>query len=102
MVGVPDEKWGERVEAFVVADAGATAAGGSGAGGQHAGEALAAEALEEQLDALCLSHISRYKRPKRYWRVEELPKTSLGKVPKALLEELRRREELRSEEKTQG
>jgi len=60
--GRPDEIWGESVVAYVV------------------GEAPSAE-----LDALCLSRIARFKRPKTYVFVEALPKNSYGKVLKTEL-----------------
>jgi fatty-acyl-CoA synthase len=59
VVGAPDEDWGEVVVAFVV------------------GTASAAE-----LDAHLLERIARFKRPKRYEFVDELPKNSYGKVLK--------------------
>jgi len=37
---------------------------------------------EAELDALCLQHIARFKRPKRYFFVDELPKNATGKVLK--------------------
>ena len=40
-----------------------------------------------ELDALCLEHIARFKRPKEYRFVAALPKNNYGKVVKA---ELRR------------
>ena len=40
-----------------------------------------------QLDALCLEHIARFKRPKRYRIVESLPKNNYGKVLKTVLRE---------------
>ncbi|BCO38340.1 AMP-dependent synthetase [Mycobacterium heckeshornense] len=64
VVGVPDAEWGEIVVAFIV---GAT--------------------KPEDLDAHLLQRIARFKRPKRYVIVEELPKNSYGKV---LKRELRR------------
>ncbi|MCW5752979.1 MAG: long-chain fatty acid--CoA ligase, partial [Alphaproteobacteria bacterium] len=69
VVGRPDPEWGEEVVAFVVAR-----------------EGMRPEAAE--LDRLCLDHIARFKRPKRYWFVETLPKNNYGKVLKT---ELRRR-----------
>jgi long-chain acyl-CoA synthetase len=68
VVGAPDPEWGEVVVAFVVPRAGATldAAG---------------------LDAVCLQHIARFKRPKRYEIVEQLPKNNYGKVLKTALRE---------------
>jgi fatty-acyl-CoA synthase len=59
VVGAPDPEWGEVVVAFVV------------------GSASAAE-----LDVHLLERIARFKRPKRYEFVDELPKNSYGKVPK--------------------
>ena len=64
VVGAPDEEWGEVVVAFIV------------------GTADAAE-----LDAHLLERIARFKRPKRYHHVDELPKNSYGKVLKRALRE---------------
>lgn len=69
VVGAPDHEWGERVVAFVV---------------PRVRDALNAD----MLDALCLSHIARFKRPKQYIFVDELPKNNYGKVLKT---ELRKR-----------
>jgi len=63
VVGQADPDWGEVVVAFVV------------------GAGLSAEAL----DALCLEHIARFKRPKRYHFIDHLPKNSYGKVLKTAL-----------------
>jgi long-chain acyl-CoA synthetase len=68
VVGVPDDEWGECVVAFVVPREGA-------------------EVDTAALDARCLDAIARYKRPRRYVVVEELPRNSAGKVVK---NELRR------------
>jgi long-chain acyl-CoA synthetase len=38
-----------------------------------------------ELDRLCLDHIARFKRPKEYRFVEQLPKNHYGKVVKAEL-----------------
>jgi fatty-acyl-CoA synthase len=59
VVGAPDAEWGEVVVAFIV------------------GAARPAE-----LDAHLLQRIARFKRPKRYLTVEQLPKNSYGKVLK--------------------
>jgi long-chain acyl-CoA synthetase len=66
VVGAPDPDWGEAVVAFVVA---------------RDGEAVP----ERELDALCLEHIARFKRPKAYRFVAELPKNNYGKVLKTEL-----------------
>ena len=68
VIGVPDEKWGESVLAAVV---------------KHEGHL----ADEKELDLFCLEHIARFKRPKRYVFVEELPKNATGKVLKRTLRE---------------
>ena len=68
VVGAPHSEWGEEVVAFVVARPGA-----------H----VSAEAL----DALCLEHIARFKRPKRYLFLDALPKNNYGKVLKTALRE---------------
>jgi fatty-acyl-CoA synthase len=59
VVGAPDAEWGEVVVAFIV-------------GSAQAGE----------LDAHMLQRVARFKRPKRYLFVGELPKNSYGKVLK--------------------
>jgi long-chain acyl-CoA synthetase len=66
VVGAPDPEWGEVVVAFVVMQPGAAA-------DEHA------------LDAHCLAHIARFKRPKLYRFVEALPKNHYGKVLKTAL-----------------
>lgn len=66
VVGAPDPEWGEIVVAFVVAAEGA------------APDPAA-------LDAACSAEIARFKKPKRYVFVEELPKNNYGKVLKTEL-----------------
>ena len=39
----------------------------------------------DALDALCLDHLARFKRPKRYVTIEALPKNSYGKILKTEL-----------------
>jgi long-chain acyl-CoA synthetase len=68
VVGQADAEWGEIVIAFVVP---------RGAAPDTA-----------ELDALCLDHIARFKRPKRYVMVESLPKNNTGKVLKTRLREM--------------
>jgi fatty-acyl-CoA synthase len=68
VVGVPDEKWGERPKAFVIT---------------KAGQALS----EEELIEHCRSKIARYKAPREVEFVVDLPKTSTGKVQKFALRE---------------
>jgi long-chain acyl-CoA synthetase len=75
VIGVPDEEWGERVVAYVVAGTDSTVD-------------VAA------LDARCIDAIARHKRPKEYRIVEELPRNSAGKVLKKELRELHAHEEV--------
>ncbi len=63
VIGEPDTDWGEQVVAVVALKPGAN---------------VDASAL----DAFCLQHIARFKRPKRYRFVDELPKNATGKVLK--------------------
>jgi fatty-acyl-CoA synthase len=59
VVGAPDAEWGEVMVAFIVG------------------------AVEpDELDAHLLQRIARFKRPKRYLAVDQLPKNSYGKVLK--------------------
>jgi acyl-CoA synthetase (AMP-forming)/AMP-acid ligase II len=74
VIGRPHPDWGEEVVAFVVARPGTSVPPGT-------------------LDALCLDHIARFKRPKDYRFVESLPKNNYGKVLKTEL-----REKLQTEE----
>ncbi len=69
IVGKPHPEWGEEVVAFVVPKAGY-------------------EIRKEELDALCEHNIARFKRPKHYVCLNELPKNSYGKVLKAGLRKL--------------
>jgi len=63
VVGRPHPEWGEEAVAFVVRRGGATVG-------------------PAELDALCLAHIARFKRPKDYRFVEALPKNNYGKILK--------------------
>ena len=69
VVGRPHPEWGEEVVAFVVVRS-------------------AVRVTEKVLDAHCLDHIARFKRPKAYRFVETLPKNEAGKVLKTALREL--------------
>ena len=68
VIGVPDEKWGERPKAFVVLKPGATA-------------------TEEELLDHVRGRIARYKAPREVEFVDALPKTSTGKTQKFALRE---------------
>jgi acyl-CoA synthetase (AMP-forming)/AMP-acid ligase II len=72
VVGRPDPEWGEAVVAFIVAR------------GEPPSE-QELDNLRDELDRLCLSYIARFKRPKEYRFVAELPKNNYGKVVKSEL-----------------
>ncbi len=73
VVGRHHPDWGEEVVACVVARTGADTA-----------------ALERELDARCLESIARFKRPKAYVFLAELPKNNTGKVLKTVAARARR------------
>jgi 2-furoate---CoA ligase len=74
VIGEPDERWGQRVVAFVVA----------------AAPGLTAEAL----DAHCRGGaLAPFKRPRRIVFVDEIPKTASGKVLRRLLRDDRHAEQ---------
>ena len=68
VLGSPDPEWGETVVAFLVLQVGA-------------------HVTTEMLDQHCLAQMARFKRPKRYLFVPELPKNNYGKVLKTVLRE---------------
>ena len=68
VIGVPDEKWGERPKAFVVLKPGATA-------------------TEDELLEHVRGRLARYKAPREVEFVDALPKTSTGKTQKYALRE---------------
>jgi acyl-CoA synthetase (AMP-forming)/AMP-acid ligase II len=80
VVGIPDEKWGERPKAFVVLREGR-------------------EATVADIVAHTRERIAKYKVPERIEFVTELPKTSTGKIQKF---QLREREWSGRESRIQG
>ena len=64
MLGIPDERLGERVIAAVQLADGAAAV------------------PEDELKALCAASLARYKIPERVHFVERVPRNSLGKIVK--------------------
>ena len=69
IVGRPSSHWGEEVVAFVVCKDGTTL-------------------KEIELDEICIANIARFKRPKHYRFLKELPKNNYGKVLKTQLREM--------------
>jgi len=68
VVAIPDDKWGERPKAFVAPRPGQTA-------------------TEQEIIRFCKSRIARFKAPAAVEILDQLPKTSTGKVQKFLLRE---------------
>jgi fatty-acyl-CoA synthase len=68
VVGVPDERRGEEIVAFVKLLPGESAA-------------------EVDLAAWCRSHLAPFKAPRRWIFVDDLPLTAAGKVRKFILRE---------------
>ena len=66
VIGVPDERWGERPLATVVV---------------RAGETVTAEELRDFL----VGQVARWQLPERWSFVDEVPKTSVGKFDKKVL-----------------
>jgi fatty-acyl-CoA synthase len=66
VVGVPDERWGERPLATVVV---------------VEGETVDVEELREHLSA----HVAKWQLPERWAFIDEVPKTSVGKFDKKVL-----------------
>lgn len=68
VIGVPDEKWGEVGNAFVVTHSGTL--------------------NEEELREFCGNQLARFKIPKYFTPLDELPKSDTGKILKRKLKEL--------------
>jgi malonyl-CoA/methylmalonyl-CoA synthetase len=68
VVGLPDETWGERVVACVIAR-----------------EGYEDDCREELLRAFCKERLANYKVPKTVVLVSELPRNAVGKVIKPTL-----------------
>jgi malonyl-CoA/methylmalonyl-CoA synthetase len=68
VVGLPDETWGDRVVACVLA--------------QHGREA---ECTEDALHTFCKERLAGYKVPKSFVRMTDLPRNAVGKVLKTEL-----------------
>ncbi len=69
VVGRKNDEWGEDVVAFVVPKAGKYVD-------------------DKALDSHCLAQIARFKRPKAYFTLSELPKSNYGKVLKRNLRQI--------------
>lgn len=68
VVGMEDEKWGERIVAFVVP--------------------TSSDVQVEPLKAHCKALLASYKVPKHFVFLQELPKTPVGKIDKKTLQQM--------------
>lgn len=68
VVGIPDQHWGEKAVAFIV----------------KKGENV----REEDLISFCSRKLARFKIPKHFFFVDELPKTHVGKIDKKALQKM--------------
>lgn len=70
VLGIPDEKWGESVMAFIVT--------------------TDSSLTEKHLEEFCINNenLARFKRPRTYRFIDELPRNASGKIQKFLLREL--------------
>ena len=65
VVGLPDEQWGKLITAFIT---------------------LRYPVGEDELDAHCVSSgLARFKRPRRYQFIEQIPKSPVGKILRRVL-----------------
>ena len=69
VVGVPDERWGERLRTFAVVRPGATF-------------------TAQDMEAFCVDKLAAYKVPREVVEIEALPRNASGKVLKTELREL--------------
>ena len=71
-LGIPDDKWGEMVTAFVIPD-----------------KSYLKKLTEEEILNYCKEKLSSYKRPKKiiFLSMEEMPRTSSGKILHRVLRE---------------
>ncbi len=73
VVGIPDEDWGERIAAAVVPEPDATPR---------------SDSLPERLDLWVRERLARYKVPRAWLCVGELPRNAMGKVQKPAVQAL--------------
>ena len=71
VIGIPDEKWGEAVKAYVVRKPGTTV-------------------TEEALIEHCKTQIARYKCPRAIEFIAEMPRIASGKINKVALREMQK------------
>lgn len=67
VIGVPDDTWGEVGMAFVVTEFG--------------------ELTSDELSSYCKEHLAKFKVPKHFVFMVELPKSDTGKIQKKTLKE---------------
>ncbi len=89
VVGKPNREWGEIVVAFVVTKDATidieTLVETDNADTSTVESETEIARLMQEMNALCLGHIARYKRPRFYRFIDTLPKNNYGKVLKTKL-----------------
>ena len=83
--GVPDARWGEALIAYVVKRPGALGAEAGAEVGADDGAFDGGRLDEDALLAYCTEQLARYKRPREFVFVSNIPKTPSGKIQKPLL-----------------
>jgi fatty-acyl-CoA synthase len=68
VLGIDDQRWGEVPVAAVVAT-------------------RSSKRLVEELTRICDARLAKYKRPRHFFFVDELPRNSIGKVQKHVLKD---------------
>ncbi len=68
VIGVPDEKWGESLKAFIVLKPGL-------------------QATEEEIIEYCMENLAQYKKPRQVEFISEMPRNPSGKILKKSLRE---------------
>ncbi len=66
VIGVPDEKWGESLKAFIVLKPGR-------------------QATEEEIIEYCMENLAQYKKPRQVEFISEMPRNPSGKILKKSL-----------------
>ncbi len=87
VIGVPDEKWGERPRAYVVLRPEALGDAKPASAEQSSADDHQFDHIAEAIIAHCRAHIAGFKVPREIRVVSELPRTSTGKVQKNVLRE---------------
>ena len=72
VIGIPSEEYGEEIVAYIVLK----------------DLKLDQASAQKTLDEYCREHLSKYKIPRVYKFVEELPRNHMGKISKVILKKM--------------